>query len=261
MTPLFSASGLQRLDRMAGPGLLCVFDFDGTLAPIVARPEHVVLPESVQERLIALSKLAPVAILTGRGVEDLRARLHFEPDFLIGNHGIEGVADWARRTAEYEAVCSKWADSLRATLHGSSLDEGIEMEDKRFSLSLHYRLAQDQQATARRLQTLFDQLDPAPRIVAGKCVFNLVPQGAPNKGQALEHLMRDQAVRNAMYVGDDITDEDVFRLSRPDLLSIRVERGSESAAEFYLEQRADVERLLDELITRLKQQGVTRTPL
>jgi len=256
MTPLFSDLGLQRLDRIAGPGLLCVFDFDGTLSPIVADPEHAVLPDAMQQRLIELSALAPVAIITGRAVQDLRARLQFTPDFLVGNHGIEGIPGWEQRAQQYQAVCQGWARTVAHALQDPlRFDPNIKIEDKRYSMSVHYRLARDQNLTETRLMELFSVLAPAPRVVAGKCVFNLVPQGAPHKGSALEQLMRDGAARNALYVGDDVTDEDVFRLKRSDLMSIRVEHAANSAADFFLDRLADVERLLDELIARLRQRA------
>src|SRR6476646_3521664 len=65
MNPLFSTKGLSRLDAIARPGLLCAFDFDGTLAPIVSQPDMARLPADVLDRLVALSSLAPVAIITG----------------------------------------------------------------------------------------------------------------------------------------------------------------------------------------------------
>jgi trehalose 6-phosphate phosphatase len=264
MTPLFSDTGLQRLDRIAGPGLLCVFDFDGTLSPIVADPAHAVLPDAMQQRLLDLSVLAPVAIITGRAVPDLRPRLGFAPDFLVGNHGIEGVPGWELRAQEYQVICQGWARSVAQALRDPlRFDPHIKIEDKGYSMSVHYRLARDPALTEARLTELFAALTPSPRVVAGKCVFNLVPQGAPHKGSALEQLMHDGArsdsIHNAIYVGDDVTDEDVFRLQRPDVLTVRVEPGENSAAEFYVDRLTDVERLLDELIARLRQRMVRRS--
>jgi trehalose 6-phosphate phosphatase len=192
-------------------------------------------------------------------VQDLRARLQFTPDFLVGNHGMEGISEWEQQARDYQSACAAWSRVIAIALQDTSrFDPQIKMEDKRYSLSLHYRLAQDQGATETRLRELLAGLTPAPRVVAGKCVFNLVPQGAPHKGNALEKLMRDSALRNAIYVGDDVTDEDVFRLQRPDVLSVRVEYTACSAAEFYVERLADVERLLDELIARLRQRAIGR---
>jgi trehalose 6-phosphate phosphatase len=260
MIPLFSDLGLQRLDRIVGPSLLCVFDFDGTLSPIVAQPEQAVLPDAVQQRLVDLSRLAPVAIITGRAVQDLRARLKFEPDFLVGNHGMEGTPGWEARAQDYETTCRTWGRSLAHAMRDPlRFDPEIKIEDKRYSLSVHYRQVRDHGLTEKQLKKLFSGLTPAPRIVAGKCVFNLVPQGAPDKGNALEQLMHASTARSAIYVGDDVTDEDVFRLVRPDLLTVRVERAERSAAQFYLQRHVDIERLLSELIARLQRQQVTRT--
>jgi trehalose 6-phosphate phosphatase len=260
MTPLSSDTGSQRLDRIIGPGLLCVFDFDGTLSPIVAEPERAVLPDAVQQRLLALSKSAPVAIITGRSIDDLRARLNFKPDYVIGNHGMEGIPGWERRADGYAAICRGWAASLARALNDPPrADPGIRLEDKRYSLSIHYRRAQDQAHTERYLAALIGTLHPEPRIITGKCVFNLVPQGAPDKGSALEHLLQDTGALGAIYVGDDVTDEDVFRLARPDLVSVRVGFSEHSAAEFFIDDYGDIEPLLDDLLARLQRaNGGTR---
>src|SRR3569833_1724651 len=96
------------------------------------------------------------------------------------------------------------------------------------------------------LRFLFSWFEPAPRLEAGKYVFNLVPEGGTNKGGALEVLMAGCGARSAIYVGDDVTDEDVFRLRRDDLLSVRIERATRSAAEFFLERPDDILALLQE---------------
>lgn len=94
MLSLFSVAGQRRIDEIVKPGLLCVFDFDGTLSPIVAQPDQARLPLGVRRRLLELSKLASVAIITGRSLADIRPRLEFEPDYTVGNHGIEGIPGW-----------------------------------------------------------------------------------------------------------------------------------------------------------------------
>jgi trehalose 6-phosphate phosphatase len=244
MTLLFSEEGLARFDEIVKPGLLCAFDFDGTLAPIVAQPERAFLPPDLREKLVELSNYAPVAIITGRSVEDLNARLDFKADFIVGNHGLE---------ERYEAMCGGWRDQLAAALGRQDLpDSQIWIENKRYSLSLHYRLAQDPEQAEAKLATLFKSLTPAPRIVAGKYIFNLLPEDAIHKGSALEQLIRATGATSAMYVGDDVTDEDVFRLRRSDLLSVRIEPEPGSAAPYFIEHRQNVTQLLDALITRLQ---------
>lgn len=257
MEDLQSEAGRRRLDAIVQPGLLCAFDFDGTLAPIVRHPERARLPVDIMRRLIALAIHAPVAIITGRSIDDIRTRLGFVPDFIIGNHGLEGIPGYEAQAIEHRALCAAWRRQLDAALDGVHFDPGIQIEDKRYSLSVHYRMTSDPERSAEALRQLFSRLEPAPRLVAGKYVFNLVPEGGTNKGGALEALMAGCGARSAIYVGDDVTDEDVFRLRRDDLLSVRIERSARSAAEFYLAQPADILPLLQDLNARLAAKGGT----
>lgn len=261
MAYLFSKSGHQRLFEIVKPGMLCVFDLDGTLAAIVREPENVHLRRGTAQRLIELRAYAPVAIITGRSVDDARARLGFEPDFIIGNHGIEGVPGWPARSEDYEALCRGWQTQLDTLLHDLDVDPNIRIENKRYSLALHYRSAQHRAQAEKQLAALVAQLAPSPKMVAGKCVLNLVPPDAPDKGSALLQLMRSTGAATAIYLGDDVTDEDAFRLARSNILSIRVEPSAHSAAEFSLHNRSDVATLLDTLVTMLRHLSSERTSL
>lgn len=255
MKSLFSEEGIRRLDEMIVPGLLCAFDFDGTLAPIVPHPDDVHLPDDIRQSLVRLMECAPVAIITGRSVGDIGKRLDFNPDFIVGNHGLEGVPGWDEQAAYHEQLCAGWHRQLDEALADPGFGRGMLLEDKRYSLSVHYRETPDPARAASRLQSLFERLEPKPRVVAGKYVFNLLAQDACNKGSALEQLMRICGARHAIYVGDDVTDEDVFRLHRPDVLSVRIEHSPDSAADFFLPAPADILWLQDELTGRLRVQG------
>lgn len=257
MFSIFSQRGRQRLDAVVQRGLLCVFDFDGTLAPIVSDADRAYLPVEVKQRLKMLMQLAPVAILTGRSLQDIRSRLDFEPSYVLGNHGIEGLPGWEQRASQYREQCQAWVQSLMAAMKTEgSFDRGIQIEDKRYSLSVHYRQTSDPQKVEMQLATLFARLMPEARVMDGKFVFNLLPPGAEHKGSAMEKLIAITGARSAIYVGDDVTDEDVFCLRRPDLLSIRVEDAEASAAELFLPRPDDILSLLDELIRRLEQGGM-----
>ena len=261
MTPLFSDAGRRRLDDIVRPGVLCAFDFDGTLAPIVTQPDQVRLPPNVLQQLMELSGHAQIAILTGRSVADIAPRLGFQADYLIGNHGLEGVPGGQARSDAYAALCRGWKDALTAALRDPQYDPGIVLEDKRYSLSVHYRLARDQADAERRLKTLLANLQPPARIVAGKCVFSVMPSDGVDKGSALEELMRISGATGVIYVGDDVTDEDVFRLKRKDLLSVRVEHAPGSEAEFFLQDWHDIAQMLDELIQRLRKHHGNNPPV
>jgi trehalose 6-phosphate phosphatase len=260
MTPLFSAAGQQRLDEIIRPGVLCAFDFDGTLAPIVPHPDHAYLPAEARGLLVELSEYAPVAIITGRAVDDITTRLGFTPHFVVGNHGLEGVPGWEAHAAKHEAACVQWRQALETAVQNGDFDTGIFIEDKRYSLSVHYRMAADQARAERQLEAFFTTLVLPPRVVVGKLIYSLMPDDAGHKGSAMEQLMKATGAPSAIYVGDDVTDEDVFRLQRGDLLSVRIEYSSNTAAEFVLPEPQDMPRLLRELIARLRDAGVHRRP-
>ena len=191
MRLLFDEAGRQRLDDIVQPGMLCVFDFDGTLSPIVPQPDSAALPPEVRERLLTLATLAPVAILTGRSLADIGKRLGFEPHYVIGNHGLEGMPGWEGRSEGYATACAAWRSALElALLDKQRFDPGIRLEDKKYSLSVHYRMARNQAQAEQRLSALFETLSPPPRVVAGKCVYSLMPVDAAHKGGALEELMQ-----------------------------------------------------------------------
>jgi trehalose 6-phosphate phosphatase len=253
MTFLLSESGLTRLEQIIRPGVMFVFDFDGTLAPIVTQHEKAFLPSDILRQLLELSKYAPVAIITGRSVEDIRARLRFTPQFIVGNHGLEGVPGWEGRTEKYKVMCQEWAEKIQSFLKDrNTFDPGIALENKRYSLSVHYRMVRDHEKTEKQLIEAFEELAPRPRIITGKYVFNLVPEGAADKGSALEQLMRVTGTPSAIYVGDDVTDEDVFRLKRKDVLSVRIEYDPNSSAEFFLNNRLEISQLLDEMVRKAR---------
>jgi trehalose 6-phosphate phosphatase len=246
----------RRLDEIVQDGLLCVFDFDGTLAPLVTRPEKARVPLGILLRVMQLSNYAPVGIISGRSLTDIRACLGFEPNFVVGNHGLEGLPREQHAAQSHRKLCRVWEQTLATAFSDAALFEpGLWIENKGFSLSIHYRMTRDHAKAERQLSEVFARMTPSPHVIAGKCVFNLLPQDAGNKGWALEQLMQVSGARSAIYVGDDVTDEDVFRLPRRDLLSVRIGPVTSSAAEFYLPHRLDIFQLLDNLINRLRRAG------
>lgn len=252
MKLLFSDAGAQRLEQCVRGRMLCAFDFDGTLAPIVAVPDEARLPDNIRLLLERIAHYAPIAVITGRSVDDISRRLGFRPDFVVGNHGLEGVPGWEDLAAEHEHACAGWRRQLDQALRGQEWDTGIQLEDKRFSLSVHYRQVEDVVACTRALESLFSRLEPQPRVVGGKYVYNLLMQDRCHKGSALSRLMELAGASTALYVGDDVTDEDVFRMRRPDILSIRIEPSADSAADYFLPHPRDILRLMEELIARLQ---------
>lgn len=261
MTISFFEHGGQRCEEVVRPGVLCAFDFDGTLVPIVTQPERARLPAGIRRRLNELTCLAPTAIITGRSLADIRERVDCRTTYLVGNHGIEGVPGHEDEAARHAQFCREWMAELGHVLQDHArFDPGIRIEDKTYSLSVHYRLARNRELVEAQLARLFVELLPEARVMGGKCVFNLLPPGAVDKGIALERLMQACGATHAVYVGDDVTDEDVFRRKQEQVLTVRVGHESGSAAEFFVNHRIHMCELLDILIDRLRRLQPAVTP-
>jgi trehalose 6-phosphate phosphatase len=260
MKYLFSAAGAKALEKVATDQSLLAFDFDGTLAPITESPSRARVPKASQALLDRLARLYPVAVLSGRGQTDLTGRLPPGLHSYIGNHGLEGLRSSDRLYARAERICADWHFRLTGLLASHGLDD-IYLENKRYSLSLHYRQSRHPRLRRRDLLAFCALLDPPPRLIPGKFVINLVPPRLPNKGDALKHLIRASQARTAIYVGDDDTDEDVFRLHLPRVLSICVGRRRNSHADFYLRDQREIRRLLRTLVElrRRSSSGNVRT--
>lgn len=249
MISLFTEAGRAALSQFLTKPALCLFDFDGTLAPLASDPAGVSLPHPIQQRLQALQRRAPVGIITGRSLADMQKRLAFEPDYLVGNHGVEGLPGWQQDATENYAMCRGWQTSLSA-LH-TEIGDKLWIEDKAYSLTVHYRQASDPSFVEKALMAKFSQLVPSPRIIGGKFNVSLLPPNAGDKGQAVQQLLELSPGYRALYVGDDQTDEDVFALHHPAIFSVHVGDETRSAASYGIADHAAVVLLLDLLIALL----------
>ena len=249
---LFTPSGRQELKDFVRDDVLCLFDFDGTLVPLEASPEKVHVPDVVLERLHLLQGRARVGIVTGRGISDMRRMLVFEPDFLLGNHGIEGLPGWEAHATTFEEICEHWHAQLSTQL--AAIDKQLWIEYKRYSLSVHYMHVANPLEVASLLPEIFAGLSPTPRVITGKSVFNLLPPNANDKGKAVSELMSFTGASCALYAGDDVTDEHVFELNRPDLFTIRVGASMGSAASYQIADHESIIPLMDLLIEYLPHQ-------
>lgn len=250
MKPLFGTAGRAALRDLLHRRPLFAFDFDGTLAPIVSRPEDARVAAAVAVPLARLAAQAPVAVITGRAVHDVRRRLGFEPAFLVGNHGAEDAqhADDAADRAALEALRRR-LERAAATLAAS----GVSVEDKGLSIALHYRLARDRGAAVAAIDEALERLEPRLRRFGGKCVVNVVPAAAPDKADALFALVARSGRDSALFVGDDLNDEPVFERAPPHWLTVRVGlEAGHSSARFFVDGPASLAPLLQRLLALLR---------
>jgi trehalose 6-phosphate phosphatase len=254
MQHLFSPEGEAALAAALRQQPLLAFDFDGTLAAIVARPDDARISQAVSVRLKALAALLPLAIVTGRTVDDVRSRLGFEPRYLIGSHGAEDPTNPAAAAAlsQVLAPVRRRLQARQAELAAA----GIQTEDKGASLALHYRLARDRERAQALISELLAPPDAAWRVFGGKMVVNVVPTHAPDKADAVHGLVADCQAPCAVFAGDDINDEPVFASAPPHWLTIRIGRGDpHSRARYFLDSPNEVAMLLERMLTLLPADG------
>ncbi len=224
---------------------LLVFDFDGTLAPIVPRPDAARVSVALARRLDMLSHDLPVAVVTGRTVLDVAPRLGFAPRFVIGNHGAEDPAVPARDAG-------RELDALRThlRLHAASLKAaGVDVEDKRYTIAFHYRLAEDRPNALETINSVLRGAAANTKVFGGKCVVNVVPDNAPDKADAVEVLVRRCGSASVVFVGDDMNDEAVFIRAQPNWLTVRVGRDDAgSQALYFLDSITEVGMMLHRML-------------
>jgi trehalose 6-phosphate phosphatase len=208
-----TANLIARLvDRPAEAGLL--FDVDGTLAPIVERPDAAAVPEATRELLRELAaRYALVGCVSGRPEEDARRVVGVDGLVYVGEHGL-GL----------DPRAAEWQGTIDELVAGAAWPP----ERKPSSVAFHYRTAEDERAAVaelRRVERRAVQLGLRPRW--GRKVLEILPPVQASKGTAVRRLLDERGLRRALYAGDDATDLDAFRGLDGLELTVRVAVASE----------------------------------
>jgi trehalose 6-phosphate phosphatase len=240
---LFSPEGEAALAATMARRPLLAFDFDGTLAPIIALPGAARVPLAVAGRLERLARVLPVAIISGRSIDDVRGRLSFTPHFVIGSHGAENPL---AETGGPERLALA-RERLREAA-GEIAAAGIAIEDKGYSLALHYRLARDRERARAVVERLVAELGRDIDAFGGKMVMNIVAAGAHNKADAVSSLAGRCGVDAVVYLGDDVNDEPVFERAEPGWLTVKVGRDDPATRARFCIDQTEIARLLDAML-------------
>jgi trehalose 6-phosphate phosphatase len=205
---------VQRVVALLGSGRAgLVTDIDGTISPIVARPEEArVLPRARQALERLRHRLALVAVVSGRTVADARGMVDVDGLTYVGNHGLEILSE---RGPELVPEARPWVPRLAAVLgqiQREYLESGVLIENKGATASLHYRLAADPGRTRRELLDLLARraITSGLRVEEGRMVINLLPPLTVTKGSAVSWLVRTHHLDRLVYLGDDLTDAHAF---------------------------------------------------
>jgi len=239
------------LSRIREAGCVLMLDFDGTLAPIVSDPRRARMGVRTRRALETVARRYPVAVITGRALSDVQARVPIRGISFAGNHGLELSVRGKVHRARLSKISQRALDAVRARLHTVARRyKGLYFEDKEYSLSLHYRHSPlSKHVPIRREVMKAVQETGNLRIVEGIYILNILPDIRRDKGTAAREAYAALAGRKKpvpVFIGDDVTDEDAFRVLRKGI-TIKVGKSSSSAARYYFKSRSGVDGFLEVL--------------
>lgn len=239
-----------------GHYLYLFLDCDGTLAPIAPTPEEARIPRKTIDALASLAKLKRqrIAIISGRPLAEIKSMIGLDGIIYVGNHGLEvdspnittrwkPSASYKNSLAEIKKVLEKEFASVR----------GVFVEDKDLSLCLHYRNAAiDEEKADAVFQKATENYQAAGKIsvLKGKKVIEIRPALGFNKAKAVKWLLaRERLTREdngivAMYIGDDESDEQAFKVLGRDDISVLVGKSADSHAAYFVNSTEDVYQVL-----------------
>ncbi len=239
--------------------ILLLSDFDGTLSPIAKKPELATLPELTKTRLQELTQIPrlTLGVISGRNIKDLQQKTGINDIIYTGNHGLQiespGI-HFVHPIAETAAeILSGMSDDMKLFF---SENEGILVENKGLTLSLHYRLADETQI--EEITRIFNSIT-APfvssgkiKITSGKKVYEVRPAVDWDKGKAIEYIVQKLGFKSkplVLYMGDDVTDYAAFRATNK-LAGISIYVGQENInipARYFLYSPEEVSFFLEKL--------------
>ncbi len=236
--------------RITNNKIFLFLDYDGTLTPIVESPEKAFISDEMRSLIVRLKEHIPIAIISGRNLQDIKERVGIEDIIYVGNHGAEiwdrNKAVIGHRSSVNGNLLKVFSNRLKNAL---SHIQGILIEDKGITASIHFRMAKP-----RDFADFFDifskiakEYENSFKITSGKKVFEIKPYDTWNKGDAVLWIIKNMGEgRVPIYLGDDTTDEDAFRAIKGKGISICI--GGSPESEFYLKNQEEVRAVLQWLL-------------
>jgi trehalose 6-phosphate phosphatase len=252
----------QLSERLAGRMPAVFLDYDGTLTPIVDRPEDALISDRMRQAVRRAAERFPVAVVSGRDRKVVQQLMGVDDLIVAGSHGFDiwspsGGAIERQEGTEFKELLEEVRRRLESELGGI---QGALVEPKSNSVAAHYRLVSEAERprVERVVRQILDEHPDELKVTPGKMVYEIQPKIDWDKGKAVLYLLqalgleRDDVV--PVYLGDDTTDEDAFRALSGRGIGVFVGRaddpevaGRKTAADYALKSIEDVERLLDAL--------------
>ncbi len=239
--------------------IIFFLDYDGTLTPIVERPEMAKISASMQETVKKLSQKYPVSIVSGRMREDVQNLVGIKGLFYAGSHGFD------IKGPDFEVVQPKAKEviplisGIISQLHPElEKIKGAIIEEKKLSVAVHYRLVKEEEQI-KKIKKLINLIAAENkkdlRLLSGKKVFELLPNMEWDKGKAIRWIVVTMKVdwenNSVVYIGDDTTDEYAFSAIRTRGTGIIVsEVDKNSLAHFQLNSPDQVKELFEKIIKK-----------
>jgi trehalose-phosphatase len=258
MRYLFDAYDLFK-NQISGKNLFLFLDYDGTLTPIVERPEMAVLAKATKDLLekLAQDRGVKIGIVSGRALADIRERVGLKEISYIGNHGFEIDAPGVNFKGYDLSGTRETMDHLKLEISdGMGPFKGAFIEDKGISLSVHFRQLNEGQTEAFRiyLKGLTGPFISRQLVHAdeGKKVVEIKPPVDWDKGKAVLWLLDQYKSKGdgvmPVFIGDDVTDEDAFKSLQGKGVTIKVGEQGDTAADYFVKQQPEVIHLLKDLL-------------
>ncbi len=242
MIPILSGQGDDVLEQIAAARALLALDYDGTLAPYIDERAAASMRPETRTLLRTAALLYPCAVISGRARADVASRVEGIPLIgVIGNHGAE--AGFGPLDGTLRARVTEWQARIEPALADA---DGVEIENKGFSIALHHRKARSWSEARRRIREAIAPLEKAV-VFEGHAVVNVLPEGAPTKANAIRQLCQRFSLDVVVYVGDDWSDEEAFQCEAV-TVAVRIGLDPRSRARFALPEQGDVDELLRALI-------------
>lgn len=226
-------------------------DYDGTLTPIVKKPEFAILSIRTKDILQNISRLSKcrLCIVSGRSLKDIKKRVGMRGICYVGNHGLEAECPNFRYTNPYAFKCADIIDEIhKKLLIETKSIRGIVIENKGLTETVHYRMVHDKDLP--KLRKIFRKTvdfylsNGRIRTSRNKKTLEILPNTDWNKGKVVLKILSYAALKGSIlpiYIGDDRTDEDAFRaLKKIGISAIVSEKPKKSSAQYYLEDVGDV---------------------